>query len=80
LKEKEIILEVVENQLKSNDPQETKKTLTRLMADGISEENARIYIGQAICVEIWDTMRNKNEFNQDRYIKNLKRLPKEPQA
>jgi hypothetical protein len=71
-------IEVVENQIRDNDPPEAKETFERLISDGVSEEDAKIYIGQAICVEIWDTMKNKKEFNSQRYVRNLKRLPAEP--
>ncbi len=75
---KEMILEVVDNQLSDNEPEETGRTLKRLMDSGISKENARIYIGQAVSIEIWNVMQNKTPFNEKRYLKNLKRLPKFP--
>ena len=71
-------LETVENQLADNDPPETKETLDRLMGEGISEDDAKLYIAQAVCVEIFEIMTEQKEFNQERYLKNLKRLPKEP--
>jgi len=76
----EAFMEVVDNQIKNNDPPETLQTLKRLKAEGISEENARKYIAQAICVEIWDVMRGSKEYNEERYLKNLKNLPQEPKA
>ena len=75
---KQSFIEVVENQIRDNDPPEAKETFERLMSDGISEEDAKIYIGQAICVEIWDIMKNKKDFDSERYVRNLKRLPDEP--
>jgi hypothetical protein len=71
-------MEVVDNQIASNDPPETRQTLDRLMSEGISEEDAKMYIGQAICVEAWDIMKNRREFNLERFVRNLKNLPKEP--
>ena len=71
-------LEVVENQIRDNDPPETRETHDRLVSEGISEENAKIYIAQAVCVEVWDTLKNQRPFDPERYVKNLKRLPKEP--
>jgi spore coat protein CotF len=73
-------LEVVENQLKANDPPETKQTLDRLIAQGISRDDSIIYIAQAVCTEVWDVLRNKNPYNRQRYIKNLKNLPEEPKV
>jgi hypothetical protein len=71
-------MEVVDNQIASNDPPETRQTLDRLISEGISEEDARMYIGQAICLEAWDIMKNKREFNLERFVRNLKNLPEEP--
>ena len=75
---KAAFMEVVDNQIRDGDPPETRETLERLKAEGISEEDARIYIGQAICIEVWDIMRNKKEFNMTRFVRNLKALPAEP--
>jgi hypothetical protein len=74
----EAIIEAVENQLAENDPPETKKTLDRLMATGESRENAMRYIASALSIEIFETFKNNNPYNEERYIKNLKALPKLP--
>ena len=71
-------MEVVENQIRDNDPPETRETLERLKSEGISEEDAKLYIGQAVCIEVWNILKNKKEFNRDRFVRNLKNLPKEP--
>jgi len=72
------ILEAVNNQLKSGDPPETRQTFNRLIAEGISEKDAKIYIGQAIAIEIFNVMKHGETFNRGRYRKNLARLPEEP--
>ncbi|MEK6776567.1 MAG: hypothetical protein AABY87_06790 [bacterium] len=71
-------IKIVNNQLRQNDPPETRETLNRLKSEGISEADAKIYIAQAVCVEVWDAMKNKKEFNRDRFLRNLKNLPNEP--
>jgi len=38
------VMEVVENQLETNEPLETKLTLKRLTEQGISEKNPQIFI------------------------------------
>ncbi|WP_300455417.1 hypothetical protein [Desulfobacula sp.] len=76
---KAAFLETLENQLADNDPPETKETLDRLIAEGISEDDSKLLIAQAICVEVFDIMKHQKEFNLDRYLKNLKRLPDEPE-
>lgn len=74
---KQSILEVVNNQLKSGDPPETKLTFNRLIGEGISEKDAKIYIGQAVAVEIFNVMKHGETFNLVRYRNNLLRLPDE---
>jgi len=76
---KAALLEVVKNQLEADDPSEVKETLNRLISQGISEEDAKIYIAPAVCVEIYNILKYKKPFDLKRYAKNLKRLPKEPQ-
>jgi hypothetical protein len=76
---KAAFMEVVDNQIRDNDPPETRETFNQLISRGISERDVRIYIGRAVCVEIWDIMRNKVvAFNRERFIRNLKNLPEEP--
>jgi hypothetical protein len=77
---KAAFLETVENQLADNDPPETRETLDRLVKQGISEEDAKLYIAQAVCVEVFDVMKHQKEFDLDRYVKNLKRLPDDPES
>jgi hypothetical protein len=72
------IFEVIDNQVNANDPAETAVTLKRLMNEGHSEFEAKQLIGQALAVELFDVMKRKVPFNEARYIKNLKNLPKEP--
>ncbi len=71
-------LKVVDNQLKANDPPETKETFDRLVAQGISEEDAKLYIAQAVGVETFEILKYQRPFNLKRYVDNLKRLPRPP--
>ena len=75
---KAMFLEVVENQLKSDDPPETRQTLERLIVTGMSREDAMIYIAQAVCVEVFTILKEKKPFNHKRYLRNLAALPREP--
>jgi len=76
---KAIMLEIVGNQLRENNPPEARETYERLQREGFSKEDAKKLIGQAVCVEIWDAMTNHKPFNEERYKRNLKRLPNEPE-
>jgi len=75
---KKIILGVVDNQLRANDPPETRSTLKRLVEEGYSEKDAKELIGCAVTSEIFDIMKNSEEFDLERYIAALNELPKLP--
>ena len=72
------ILQVVENQIRDNNPPETRQTYDRLLALGISESDAKIYIGQCITMEIFNIMKHQQPFDEKRFVKNLLKLPEEP--
>jgi len=72
------ILEVVENQLRDNTPPEAKQTFERLVAEGHTTEEARRLIGVVVAHEIFNVLKRGEVYNQGRYIKALKRLPKLP--
>ena len=75
---KKIILGVVDNQLRANDPPETRSTLKRLVEEGYSEKDAKELIGCAVTSEIFDIMKNSEEFDLERYVAALNELPKLP--
>lgn len=75
---KAIILGVVDNQLRANDPPETRSTLERLTAEGHSEKDAKELIACVVTSEIFGVMKNKEEFNHQRYIDALNKLPQLP--
>jgi hypothetical protein len=72
------ILEVVDNQLKANDPPETGRTLKRLIAAGHSEDDARSLIGCIVAAEMFDVLKKQEPFNLERFVNALKALPKLP--
>ncbi len=72
-------LEVVDNQLSSNEPPETKETLDRLVQEGYSEEDAKVLIAQAVCLETYCVLKHREKFNINRYLINLRRLPGKPE-
>jgi hypothetical protein len=73
------IFEVIANQVEANDPPETALTLERLMNEDFSEFQAKQLVGQAVVVEVIDAVKNKKPYNETRYLKNLRNLPKEPE-
>ena len=72
------ILEVVDNQVRENDPPETRETLTRLMEQGYSKVVARKLIGSVVAVEIYEVMKQGRPFNRERFVAALKNLPRLP--
>lgn len=72
------IFGIVHNQIKSNNPPETRLTYDRLIGQGYSEVETKQLIGQCVAVELFSIMKEQKPFNEARYIKNLKQLPKEP--
>jgi hypothetical protein len=72
------MLEVVENQIKANNPPETKLTYNRLVGPGISDLDAKKYIAQCVLMEISCVLKDGKPFNEERFAKNLRRLPEGP--
>ena len=75
---REQIFEIIKNQLRGNDPPETKVTYDRLRKQGFDDFQTRQMIGQCIAVELFEVIRFKKPYNNKRYIVNLKKLPTEP--
>ncbi len=74
----EAVVEVIENQIRMNDPPETKQTLDRLMGLGNSREESMRYIACAFAVELFEGLKNRSDFNEARYIEYLHALPDLP--
>ncbi len=72
------IMEVVDNQLRDGTPPETRRTLDRLLADGRTEAEGRRLIACAVTSEIFDVLKNRQSYDEARYIAALRRLPTLP--
>ncbi|MCL1068315.1 hypothetical protein L2735_16185 [Shewanella olleyana] len=73
-----LMMEIVSNQLNDNNPPQVKEALNRLLSEGFSEEKSMNLIGCAVSVEIFGTLKEGKPYDEARYIKALKRLPKLP--
>lgn len=71
---KTTILEVVENQVRDNDPPETRQALVRLLDKGYSRKQAIEMIGAAVVEEIWTVIYDHKPFDQVRFAAFLARL------
>jgi hypothetical protein len=77
-KVREQIFEIIKTQIRNNTPPETKLTYDRLRKDGYDDYVTRQMIGQCLAVELFKVLKYKQAYDNDRYIRNLKALPKEP--
>ena len=70
--------EIVSNQLRTNDPPETKQTFDRLTADGFSKVGAMELIACVVANDICEMISRGELFDNDRYVKALHTLPTLP--
>ncbi len=70
-----LILQVVENQLRDGKPAEASHAFARLVDEGYSEEDAKHLIGSAIVAEMRNVIETGKPFNPGRYVELLGRLP-----
>ncbi len=75
---KEAILEVINNQLRDNDPPETKQVLIRLQNQGHSEQEALKLIGYVVASEVFSVLKENRQYNMEKFISALNNLPKLP--
>ena len=72
------IFDIIENQLRDNNPPEARQTFQRLLAEGQTQEEAIKLIGCAVSVEIFEIMQHQQPLNESRYVENLSKLPEMP--
>lgn len=71
-------MEVVDNQLKSNDPPEIRQTYDRLISEGYSKKEAKELIGCVVTSEIFDVLKKQKHFNLLRFVSAINKLPTVP--
>ncbi|HSE89252.1 MAG TPA: hypothetical protein VLJ79_23770 [Candidatus Binatia bacterium] len=72
------IIEVVESQLRNDDPPQTGQTCKRLIEAGHSEIEAKRLIACVVSAEIFDVLKKNEPFNLDRFVRALNKLPTMP--
>lgn len=72
------ILQVVEKQLETNVPIETRETFQRLQDLGFGGEDAKHLIGSAIAAEMRSVVSEGRPFQEERFVALLKSLPHQP--
>ena len=71
---KETVLQVLENQLREDNPPITNATYERLLSAGNSEKQAKEKIAAVLLGEIYDVMKSNEPFDEERYTKNLNNI------
>ena len=74
LRLKKSILEVVDNQLKANDPPCTKNTYDKLLDAGYSKSEAKDKIGAVVLTEIYDILKKGQAFDEEKYKSSLEEM------
>jgi hypothetical protein len=72
------LIEVVENQLRANDPPVVAVTLARLLAAGHGRDEAVALIGAALMIELNDMLRSGRVYDGASYAAKLASLPALP--
>ena len=73
------MLQVVRNQMRANDPPQTKQTYERLLSEGHSKEQVMQLLAAVVASEVYYIMKEKKPFNEARYVKMLDALPELPE-
>jgi 3-dehydroquinate dehydratase len=71
---REMILSVVEEQLRNDEPKEVRLTLRRLTEGGYTEEEAKEKIAAVLLEEIYDVLKENAPYDEERYISRLRQL------
>lgn len=74
LRLKKLILEVVNNQLKDNDPPAAKQAYEKLLNAGYSASEAKEKIGAVVLEEIYDVMKENQPYDEKRYVEALNEM------
>jgi len=73
------IMEVVENQLRDQDPPETREIYDRLLSEGFSEKDAKRLIGCVVATEVYYVLKDNQPFDLLRLVKGFSELPELPE-
>jgi hypothetical protein len=73
------LFEIVDNQLRENNPPETRQTFERLVGAGHTPEGARQLIAHVVLREIFSVMASGQRYDEARFVAALHRLPALPE-
>jgi hypothetical protein len=69
------IIEIVDNQMRDNNPKCTTEVFEKLVASGYAEDMAKKMIGAVLVEELYYVLKNEELFNEERYKARLYKLP-----
>ena len=72
------LFEAIENQMKEDEPRETKATFHRLLAAGYSRKETMKLLVCVLLVELNDMLRENRIYDEASYVEKLKALPRLP--
>lgn len=72
------VLEMLDAQIARDDPPEVRSTLARLVGTGYSKDAARNFVACILAIEMRDVIGARLPFDFERYLDNLRRLPRLP--
>ncbi len=72
------LIDVIENQIRDNNPPQTAATVRRLCEAGSTREDALALAACVLAHEIYCIVNKQETFNLQRYVGNLDRLPELP--
>jgi hypothetical protein len=77
-KVRKTLFKVIENQMKMDNPPETKETFHRLRAAGYSRKESMRLLACVLLVELNDMIRDNRLYDEATYVKKLTALPEMP--
>jgi hypothetical protein len=72
---KDHIIEIVDNQMRDNNPKCTTEVFEKLVTSGYAEYMAKKMIGAVLVEELHYVLKNEELFNEERYSDRLYKLP-----
>jgi hypothetical protein len=75
---REALFEAIENQMREDNPRETKATFHRLLDAGYSRKETMKLLARVLLVELNDMVRDNRLYEEASYVKKLKALPRLP--
>ncbi len=72
------IFKTIKKQIRDNNPPEAKAAYDRLRNQGYDDLHTMQLIGQCLAVQLYNTLKYRKPFDNDRYVRNLTELPKAP--